>query len=78
MSSDYLALSHIELQPGTEIRRPPVVPREYRLDTPAIEFMTDFARVQPVTAEPTSRTLLNYVPPPHVRVIKIYGVTQDR
>ncbi len=52
MSSDYLALSHIELEPGTEIRRPPVIPREYRLDTPALEFMTDFAKVQPVTTEP--------------------------
>jgi CBS-domain-containing membrane protein len=54
MSSDYVALSHMELAPGTQIRRPPVVPREYRLDTPALGFMTDFSRVQPVTVEPNT------------------------
>jgi hypothetical protein len=30
------------------------------------------------TVERASETLLNYVPPPHVRVIPIYGATQDR
>jgi len=52
MSSDYVALSHVELQPGTEIRRPPFVPQKYRFDAPAVDFMTDFSNVQPVTVEP--------------------------
>ena len=52
MSTPYAELSHIDLQSGTGFRRPPEVPKSYRLDSPALEFMTDFNHVAPITIEP--------------------------
>ena len=52
MASSYAELSHIDLQPGTSFRRPPEVPKPYRLDSPALEFMTDFHAVEPITVNP--------------------------
>jgi hypothetical protein len=38
----------------------------------------DQNEVVPIAVERAPTTLLNYVPPPHVRVIPIYGAMQDR
>ena len=52
MASSYAELSHIDLQAGTGFRRPPEVPKPHRLDSPALEFMTDFQEVEPITVNP--------------------------
>jgi CBS-domain-containing membrane protein len=52
MSTTYAELSHIALRPGSGYKRPAEVPKSHRLDNPALEFMTDFQVVAPVTIEP--------------------------
>lgn len=52
MSTPYAELSHIDLQPSTGFRRPPEVPKGYRLDNPALDFMTDFEEVAAITVTP--------------------------
>ena len=44
----------------------------------AAQSTTEPAATEAAVVEAAPRTFLNYVPPPHVRVIKIYGATQDR
>ncbi len=52
MDRDYAALSNIPLQPGASFHTPPPSSLEQRLDLPALDFMTDFKLVTPVTCPP--------------------------
>jgi CBS domain-containing protein len=52
MKADFAALSHIRLQPGTTYEHPPRLPEIVHLDSPAVEVMTDFRFVEPVTVKP--------------------------
>ena len=49
---DYVAFSCIGLEPGTTFVHPPELPELVRLDSPAVEVMTDFQYVRPVTTTP--------------------------
>lgn len=49
MPNEFAALSNIPLAAGTNCHTPTHVPRNERLDLPALDFMTDFRRVTPVT-----------------------------
>ena len=49
MASEFAALSNIPLVPGTTYHAPAQVPKSERLDLPALDFMTDFRRITPVT-----------------------------
>jgi CBS domain containing-hemolysin-like protein len=49
MASEFAALSNIPLVPGTTCHGPAQVPKSERLDLPALDFMTDFRRITPVT-----------------------------
>jgi CBS domain-containing protein len=53
MSEKFATLSHIRLKPGTGFARPPEPPRLVHLDAPALDVMTDFRIVHPVTVRPT-------------------------
>ncbi|HEY5645565.1 MAG TPA: CBS domain-containing protein [Pseudomonadales bacterium] len=53
MADKFATLSHIRLKPGTGFARPPEPPRLVHLDSPALEVMTDFRIVHPVTTKPT-------------------------
>ena len=52
MADAFATLSHIRLQSGTGFERPPELPRLVHLDSPALEVMTDFQVVHPVTISP--------------------------
>lgn len=52
MADAFATLSHIQLKIGTGFERPPELPRLVHLDSPALEVMTDFRVVYPVTVAP--------------------------
>jgi len=52
MKSDYAPLSHVLLQPGTTYVRPPELPEIVHMDSAALDVMTDFTYVEPVTVRP--------------------------
>lgn len=52
MKPDFAALSHVSLAPGTPHEHPPELPEIVHLDSPALEVMTDFKFVRPVTIQP--------------------------
>lgn len=52
MSIDYPALSYISLQSETAYVHPPEPPELVRLDSPALDVMTDFQFVRPITIRP--------------------------
>jgi len=49
MTGEFAALSNIPLAPGTLCDVPTFVPKNERLELPALDFMTDFKKVNPVT-----------------------------
>ena len=52
MKTEFAALSSIPLEPCVTFERPPELPELVHLSSPAIEVMTDFQLVTPVTVEP--------------------------
>jgi CBS-domain-containing membrane protein len=52
MAAQFATLSHIRLKPGTSYIRPPELPPLVHLRNPALEVMTDFRIVHPVTCGP--------------------------
>lgn len=52
MKREFAVLSHIHLQPGRTFERPEEPPEIVHWDSPAVEVMTDFRRVKPVTVRP--------------------------
>lgn len=54
MKHDYPPLSYISLQAGTAFVHPPELPELVYLDSPAVDVMTDFRFVCPVTAAPNT------------------------
>ena len=52
MGIRFTTLSHIGLAPGTRVAHPPELPRLVHLDSPALDVMTDFRVVHPVTTAP--------------------------
>lgn len=52
MATQHATLSHIRLDAGTRVAHPPELPRLVHLDSPALEVMTDFRIVYPVTTTP--------------------------
>lgn len=60
MRHDFAALSHIQLAPQSTFEHPPELPELVHLNSPAIDVMTDFRYVRPVTvdaAEPIDEAL---------------------
>ncbi len=49
MHSDFAPLSHISLAPRASYAHPPIPPEEVTMESPAIDVMTDFGIVFPVT-----------------------------
>ena len=54
MAQPYTPLSHIELQEAVEFERPPQPPYLVQLDDSALDVMTDFHYVDPVTVAPAT------------------------
>lgn len=54
MSHDFPPLSHIDLHPDVSSERPPQPPYLSHLDDPALDAMTDFRFVDPVTVAPAT------------------------
>jgi CBS domain containing-hemolysin-like protein len=52
MTDNFASLAHVPLQPATTFFRPLEQPRVVHLDDPAVEVMTDFKVVNPVTVKP--------------------------
>ncbi len=52
MSVSYAALSHVPLAPAAGYVRPPTPPRLVHLDDSALDVLTDFRHVWPVTTTP--------------------------
>lgn len=52
MKTEFAALSSIPLESGVTFERPPQLPELVHLNSPAIEVMTDFHVVTPITVEP--------------------------
>lgn len=52
MKVEFAALSSVSLESGVNFERPPQLPELVHLNSPAIEVMTDFHLVRPVTVEP--------------------------
>ena len=54
MAQSFPPLSHIDLQPDVNFERPPQPPYLSHRDDPALEAMTDFRYVDPVTVAPAT------------------------
>ncbi len=54
MAHDFPPLSHIGLQPDVHFERPPQPPYLSHRDDPALDAMTDFSYVDPVTVAPAT------------------------
>ncbi len=52
MKHEFAVLSHIHLQPEVTFERPAEPPEIVHWDSPAVEVMTDFRRVRPITVSP--------------------------
>lgn len=52
MKHEFAALSHIHLQPARTFERPAEPPEIVRWNSPAVDVMTDFRSVHPITVSP--------------------------
>ena len=78
MKGEYAALSYIQLQPQTAYTHPPEPPRYVYLDSPALDVMTDFNVVYPVTvkAEVSIDDALEYMKTSGVRLLLVTDETE--
>jgi CBS-domain-containing membrane protein len=52
MSTRYVPLLHVPLDPGSHYARPPELPELVHMDSPALEVMTDLRTIRAVTTKP--------------------------
>jgi len=76
MATPFATLSHIRLNPGTRSARPPELPRLVHMDSPALDVMTDFRVVHPITTDPHV-SIDNALETMKVRGVRLLLVTDD-
>ena len=78
MQGEYAALSYIQLQPQTAYTHPPEPPGYVYLDSPALDVMTDFNLVYPLTikAEVSIDDALEHMKTSGVRLLLVTDETE--